>query len=136
LWTIVALWVLISFGLYFTSFPNTEVWYIPGFFGVIAGAWVGYRYYYWVAGLQNRATLVLVTFGSLVLAFLIAEVFLAPFFEATSPFNQAFGISYSGSYVGFASSLAAFGTPLVLMVGFSILYAGYKASITIFVRYE
>ena len=136
LWAIVGIWILLSLGFYSASLSDLSYWIVSDLFGVIAGAWVGFRYYFWVGGIHDRATLFLVAFGSLALAFIIAGVFITPYAEATSSFNQFFGIHYSGSDVGLASSMAAFGTPLVLMVGFSILYAGYKASRTIFVRFE
>jgi hypothetical protein len=80
--------------------------------------------------------LFLVSFGSLVLAIMIAWIFILPYDQATSPFNQYWGIHYSASDVGLTQTLAAFGTPLTLFIGLAILYAGYKASRTIFVRYE
>jgi hypothetical protein len=129
------MWVLLSIGLYSASISDLNIWYLPSFLGVIAGVWIGLRYYFWVAGIHNRAALLLVTFGSLALAVIISGVLLTPYYYATSSFNQFFGIHYSGSDIGLAASMAAFGTPLVLFVGFSILYAGYKASRTVFVQY-
>jgi hypothetical protein len=136
LWVIFAIWVLLTIALYAAAVQTAELWYLPDVFGVIAGVWIGLRYFYWVDSVRSRATLFLVTFGSLALAIIIAEVLLTPYYYATSSLNPFFGITYSALDVGVASALAAFGTPLVLFLFLSLLFAGYKASRTVYVRYE
>jgi hypothetical protein len=136
LWTLFGIWLVMVISLYYGDLPYPQLWYLPDILSVVAGAWLGFRYFSWVANLGDRAMLFLVSFGSLVLAIMIAWIFILPYDQATSPFNQYWGIHYSASYVGLTQTLAAFGTPLTLFIGLAILYAGYKASRTIFVRYE
>ena len=133
LWAVFGIWILLSIGLYVSPTQISWAWYLPDIFGATAGVWVGFRYYYWIAGISNRATLLLLTFASLILTVIIAGVFVSPYAQATSPVNQLFGIQYPASQVGLSSSMAAFGTPLVIFVGFSILFAGYRASRTVYV---
>jgi hypothetical protein len=136
LWTLFGIWVLMVGALYYGNFPYPQLWYVPDILSVIAGAWLGFRYFSWVANISDRGTLFLVTFGSVILFLFIDFVFVGPYTQATFPFNPSLGISYSASDIGLSSTFAAFGVPLVLFVGLAILFAGYKASRTIFVRYE
>lgn len=136
LWVLFGIWIIMVGALYFGNFPFPQLWYAPDILSVIAGAWLGFRYFAWVANISDRGVLFLVTFGSLILAYFIASVFILPYDQATSPFNQFFGVDYSTSVVGLTQTFASFGTPLVIFIGLAMLYAGYKASRTIFVRYE
>ena len=135
-WLIFLLWIILTLGFAAASVSMSYAWYIPDFFGVIAGGWVGYQYYFRVARIGDRAVLFLVVFGSLALIFILANVLLLPYANATSAFNQFFGIQYSASAIGFSSSLASFGTPLIIGIGFAMLFGAWKGSRTIFVRYD
>jgi hypothetical protein len=135
-WTLFVIWVLMVGALYYGNFGSEELWYLPAILSVVAGGWLGFRYFTWVANIGDRAFLFLVALGSAVLFLFIDTVFIGPYYQATSPFNSLFGIYYSPADVGLAWALAAFGVPLALFVGLSVLYAGYKASRTVFVRYE
>ena len=122
--------------LYYGNFPYPDLWYVPDILSLVAGAWLGFRYFSLIADIGNRGTLFLAAFGSAVLFLFVDFVLVGPYYQATSPFNAYFGIYYSPSDIGLAASLAAFGVPLLIFIGLAILFAGYKASRTIFVRYE
>jgi hypothetical protein len=131
LWYLFGTWILLSALFYAFSLRSPALWYLPDALGVIGGVWLGYRYFYWVSGFHDRAPLILGTIGSLVMAILVLGMVLVPYADATSPTNQYFGIQFYASDSGLASSLAAFGAPLVVFLGLSILYACYEARRTV-----
>jgi hypothetical protein len=136
LWYVFGMWVLLSAAFFLISLQITYAWYLVDTLGVVGGAWLGYKYYYWVTGFYGTAVLLLAAIGSLVLAILIVGMMLLPYAAATSPANQFFGIQYPAADVGFASSVAAFGAPFVIFVSLSVLHASYKASRTVSVHHE
>lgn len=134
-WLLFFIWLIVTVTLGAAASSDPASWYAPELLGLAAGIILGYGYFRMVARIRDRANLFLVFVGSIVLLFVVANVLLLPFATTSNSFNALLGIRYSSAVVGFDTALASFGAPLIVWIGLSLFYAGYKASRTIFVQY-